>query len=157
MGNRIAAELIDALRSSTFGTTLCSRGVNEEPAFVDIAQFPGVAKAMVSFFGDYSTPNTNCTIERSYNVKNVTYLGPGNYRITFNDNLFPRTYSNYIVTGSLNKELTPFLSAANVFHVQQNTNSSLAITYSSFCIITMNSAVPAISALNARRVQLAIF
>lgn len=157
MGNQIAADLIEALRLSSLGTTLCSRAVDQRPAFVDVSSFPGVAKAIVNFYGDYGTPNTPCQIIRSYNVKAVTFLGKGQYKIELSDNFAKFNLgTNYTITGNVNAH-TSFLTAANSFYVQNDDQFSLSTTITSFRIFTTSATTLGISAANARFVNLAIF
>lgn len=161
-GNSMMADLAHALNFSTLGTTLCSRTASREPGMVDIAQFPGVGKAFVTFFGDYPNAPTTCAVLQSHNIQAVTFLGNGFYKIDFKNNLFPRIgdgSGRYLVTGSLQKPTTPqFLSAADMFYLRTDSaNFTLQQTFSSFCIVTKSTSHPSLSAVNARVVNLVIF
>jgi hypothetical protein len=157
MGNKIAAELIDALRLSTFGTTLCSRTVNTPPVMTEINNFQGVAKAMVKFSGDVvSTTGGACPIQRSYNIDSVEYLGRGKYKIIFDSNFNNfNLNSNYVVTGSIQSSMQ-HLTAANTFTVIDDLNNS-GVTFSAFRLDTTHTSTSGVSAANARNVNLAIF
>jgi hypothetical protein len=157
MGNKIAAELIDALRLSTFGTTLCSRTVDQSPAMVDISDFTGVGKALVRFFGDYSVPNTICQITRTQNVSAVVFVQPGQYRVIFNDAFRARNINNYIVSGHLEKDLSSLSAADNFYILSNQTNSNLNTTFSSFRMVTTNTTATGVSSVNARWANLIIF
>lgn len=152
MGNRIAADLIDALRTSTLGTTLCSRTEERVPEFVDIRQFPGVAKALVYFLGDKTKViNAPCTIERSFNVDSVLYQGRGQYKITFKAGTFRD--NKYIISGSIQQHVSN-LSAANTFYVVSNPFNSNQVTLSSFVLTTLHTSTSGVSAADAERVGL---
>lgn len=158
MGNKVASELVSALRLSTLGTTLCSRTSDRSPAMVDIGSFPGVAKAFVVFNGaDNVSRNQPVSILRSYNISSVVFIGTGQYKIIFNNN-FQRYNlgTQYIVTGSVQSANTN-LTAANAFYVQDDTDSNVAYSLSSFRIFTINTTVSAVTATNARLVNLTIF
>jgi hypothetical protein len=158
MGNQIAADLIEALRLSALGSTLSSRSVSRPPAFVEISSFPGVAKAVVKFFGDYSTPNTPCQLVRTYNVKAVTFLSRGQYRVELNNSFADFNLgTDYSIVGSVEAH-SLFLTAANSFYIQNDaTGLSNSITLTSFRIFTTNTTTSGISAANARYVSLTIF
>jgi hypothetical protein len=157
MGNKIAAELIDAIRLSTFGTTLCSRTVNATPVMTEINNFSGVAKAMVRFSGDTtSIVGDPCPLLRSYNIGSVEYLGVGSYKIIFNSNFYNFNLgTNYIISGSVQSN-TLHLTAANTFTVINAPNNQ-GVTFSAFRIDTTHTSITGVSAANARAVNLVIF
>jgi len=157
MGNKIAAELIEALRLSTYGTTLCSRTLNTPPAMTEINNFPGVAKAMVNFLGD-TTSETGalCPIVRSFNINSVEYIGVGEYKIIFQNSFYNfNLNTDYIITGGIQTD-TLHLTAANIFTVIDAPNNT-GVTFSAFKIITTNTTTSGVSAVNARNINLVIF
>ena len=158
MGNKIASELVSALRLSTLGTTLCSRAGELPPAMVDIGSFPGVAKAMVRFNGDDNVfPNATITPLRSFNVTSVTYITRGQYLVTLNSEFLKYNLgTNYLVTGSL-QTTTDRPTAANMFTVMTSNVAAQALTLSSFRIFTTCTSTSGVSAANARAINLAIF
>lgn len=111
MGNQIIAEFAEALKNSTYNTTLCSNGPDKKPGMVDIKNFPGVARAWVVFDGTQVPLDERCTIHSSENIHSVTYKGTGIYTIVFStSSIFTSDY--YIVNGSI---LSCNLSGANTF------------------------------------------
>jgi hypothetical protein len=152
MGNRIAADLVDAIRNSTLGTTLCSRSETMPPEFVDIRQFPGVAKALVYFLGDKTKiVGAPCIIERSYNIDSVTYQGLGRYKITFKTGTFKD--NRYVISGSTIQNISN-LSAANMFYTVSNPDNAMHVTLSSFVLTTLHTSTSGVSAADAEKVGL---
>lgn len=154
MGNRIASDLIDALRNSTLGTTLCSRSETKVPEFVEISKFPGVAKAFVVFDGDTTkVPNTPLPIRRAYNITSVLYLGLGKYKVIFKSGTF--SDSNYVISGSLQPNIYS-LSAANMFYVVNDptANDSRTTSFSSCVVYTLHTSTSGTQDADARRATL---
>jgi hypothetical protein len=110
MGNAIVAQFGEALRLSTLGTTVCSRTENRPPEFIDISQFPGVARALVFFDGVPNGAN-QIAILKKYNVESVEYAGPGQYKIIFKTGTFKDQFIAY--SGTLTQRV---LTAANSFY-----------------------------------------
>lgn len=130
MGNQIVAEFAEALKNSTYNTTLCSNGNDKKPGMVDIKNFPGVAKAWVVFDGTQIPIDQRCFIHSSNNIHSVTYKGTGIYTIVFsNSSTF--TSENYCVNGSI-----------------QSTNLTGANTFLTSPVFANSRRVPLLSAIS---------
>lgn len=135
MGNQIIAEFAEALRLSTANTTLCSRSVARRPEFVDIRNFPGVARAWVVFEGRAGLAENPLVVLKSYNVRNVTYRGTGSYTVVFStSSIFT---DNYITEGS----------------VMSNTVTGAQNFYTRVAIVASRQ-VPLLSAININTTNL---
>lgn len=111
MGNQIVAEFAEALKNSTYNTTLCSNGSDKKPGLVDIKNFPGVAKAWVVFDGTQIPIDERCFIHASKNIHSVTFKGTGIYTIVFsNSSVFTTNF--YAINGSIQ---SVNLTGANTF------------------------------------------
>lgn len=170
MGNKIAASLIQRLRSSASGTLLVSKTSAFPPDFTK--NIFGLGIAGVCFDGLKRAPggtgvSVPCTILEKTNIAGVSATSNiGEYIIQFEPNVLTTPEINYSVTGSIGVNQTTSFpqSAANSFFIKR-AGSGLGVTdpnkdrffiqtyYSPLNNTTILSAGPAF----ASRVNLVIY